>query len=145
MTAVSSDARSRTVLVYSDDPVVRGRVVTCVGRRPAPGVGTIEFAEADTGEGVVRAVRHGRIDLCILDGEAWPTGGMAICRQLKEELDQCPPLLLLIARRDDRWLGTWSRADAMVAHPLNPVEVAAAVVALLAPTVAGPLSAPGRP
>ncbi len=144
MTAVSSDARSRTVLVYSDDPVVRERVLTCVGRRPAPGLGTIDFAEADTGEGVVRAVRHGRIDLCILDGEAWPTGGMAICRQLRDELDHCPPLLLLIGRRDDVWLGTWSRADAMVTHPIDPVHITASAVQLLTPTPAGTLPPPRR-
>lgn len=142
MTADRPEARPRTVLVYSDDPAIRERVMTCIGRRPAAGLGVIEYEEADTGEGVVRAVRHRAVDLCILDGEAWPTGGMAICRQLKEELDHCPPLLLLIARRDDRWLGTWSRADAMVSHPLDPVDVTAAAVSLLAPA-AGSMPVPG--
>lgn len=143
MTADPSDATGRTVLVYSDDPVVRDRVISCIGGRPAAQLGTIEYLQADTGEGAVRAVRLERIDLCILDGEAWPTGGMAICRQLKEEVEHCPPLLLLIGRADDRWLGTWSRADAMVAHPLDPVELAAAAVRLLTPA-ADPLAAPGR-
>lgn len=143
MTADTSDAPGRTVLVYSDDPVVRDRVLTCIGGRPAAQLGTIEYLQADTGEGAVRAVRLERIDLCILDGEAWPTGGMAVCRQLKEEVEHCPPLLLLIGRADDRWLGTWSRADAMVAHPLDPVELAAAAVRLLTPA-ADPLAEPGR-
>lgn len=143
MTADPSEAGGRTVLVYSDDPVVRDRVITSIGGRPAARLGTIEYVEADTGEGVVRAVRLARIDLCVLDGEAWPTGGMAICRQLKEELEHCPPLLLLIGRADDRWLGTWSRADAMVAHPLDPIELAAAAVRLLTPA-ADPLAASGR-
>ncbi len=143
MTADQSDAPGRTVLVYSHDPVVRDRVITCIGRRPAAQLGTIDYLQADTGEGVVRAVGLERIDLCILDGEAWPTGGMAICRQLKEELERCPPLLLLIGRADDRWLGTWSRADAMVAHPVDPVELAAAAVRLLTPAT-DPLAASGR-
>jgi DNA-binding response OmpR family regulator len=133
MTAERTEVRSRTVLVYSDDPAIRARVMSCVGRRPAADLGVIDYEEADTGEGAVRAVRHRPVDLCILDGEAWPTGGMAICRQLKEELAHCPPLLLLIGRRDDRWLGTWSRADAMVAHPLDPVELLTAAVSLLTP------------
>lgn len=135
MTAEGTGVPGRIVVVYSDDAAIRQRVITCIGRRPAPEVGTIDYEEADTGEGVVRAVRHQRVDLCVLDGEAWPTGGMAVCRQLKEELERCPPLLLLIGRRDDRWLGTWSRADAMVAHPLDPVEVAAAAVSLLTPAL----------
>lgn len=142
MSANRTDTRHRTVLVYSDDPVIRQRVMTSIGRRPAADLGVIDYEEANTGEGVVRAVRHQPVDLCILDGEAWPTGGMAICRQLKEELDECPPLLLLIGRRDDRWLGTWSRADAMVAHPLDPVEVTAAAVRLLAPAT-GSVPVPG--
>ncbi len=144
MAADSSDARTRTVLVYSDDPVIRNRVITSIGRRPAAALGPIDYLQADTGEGVVRAVRTGMVDLCILDGEAWPTGGMAICRQLKDELDHCPPLLLLIGRRDDAWLGTWSRADAMVTHPIDPVDLTASAVKLLTPA-AGPLpaAAPG--
>lgn len=144
MAADSSDARTRTVLVYSDDPVIRNRVITSIGRRPAAALGAIDYLQADTGEGAVRAVRTGEVDLCILDGEAWPTGGMAICRQLKDELDHCPPLLLLIGRRDDAWLGTWSRADAMVTHPIDPVDLTASVVKLLTPA-AGPLpaAAPG--
>ncbi|MGI8681478.1 MAG: hypothetical protein ACR2JO_04975 [Mycobacteriales bacterium] len=144
MAADSSDARTRTVLVYSDDPVIRNRVITSIGRRPAAALGAIDYLQADTGEGAVRAVRTGEVDLCILDGEAWPTGGMAICRQLKDELDHCPPLLLLIGRRDDAWLGTWSRADAMVTHPIDPVDLTASAVKLLTPA-AGPLpaAAPG--
>jgi DNA-binding response OmpR family regulator len=144
MAADSSDARTRTVLVYSDDPVIRNRVITSIGRRPAGALGAIDYLQADTGEGAVRAVRTGEVDLCILDGEAWPTGGMAICRQLKDELDHCPPLLLLIGRRDDAWLGTWSRADAMVTHPIDLVDLTASAVKLLTPA-AGPLpaAAPG--
>lgn len=143
MTADPGSARNRTVLVYSDDPLIRDRVITCIGSRPATALGRVDYLQADTGEGVVRAVRHGGVDLCILDGEAWPTGGMAIARQLKEELDSCPPLLLLIGRRDDAWLGTWSGADAMVPHPLDPVDVTAAAVGLLSPA-ADPQPAPDR-
>ncbi len=144
MAADSSDVRTRTVLVYSDDPVIRDRVISSIGRRPAAALGAVDYLQADTGEGAVRAVRTGRVDLCVLDGEAWPTGGMAICRQLKDELDHCPPLLLLIGRRDDAWLGTWSRADAMVTHPIDPVDLTASAVKLLTPA-AGPLpaAAPG--
>ena len=52
---------------------------------------------------------------------------MGICRQLKDEIFHCPPVIVLIGRRDDRWLATWSRADAVIAYPLDPIRVAASV------------------
>jgi hypothetical protein len=39
----------------------------------------------------------------------------------------------VLARAQDRWLAAWSQADAVVAHPLNPVEVARVVAAQLRP------------
>jgi DNA-binding response OmpR family regulator len=56
---------------------------------------------------------------------------MGLSRQLKNETKNCPPTLVLVARRDDRWLATWSLADAVVAHPLDPGELTDAVVRLL--------------
>jgi hypothetical protein len=46
----------------------------------------------------------GGIDLAILDGEAVP-GGMGLCRQLKDEVVRCPPILVLTAQ-DAESLGT---------------------------------------
>ena len=65
----------------------------------------------------------GGIDLAILDGEAVP-GGMGLCRQLKDEILRCPPILVLIGRPDDAWLATWSRADGAVSHPIDPIRLA---------------------
>ena len=58
-------------------------------------------------------------------------GGMGMCRQIKDEVFQCPPVLLLIGRPQDAWLATWSRADAAVTLPVDPVEFAAALASLL--------------
>jgi DNA-binding response OmpR family regulator len=69
-----------------------------------------------------------------LDGEAAP-GGMGLCRQLKDEILRCPPILLLIGRADDAWLATWSRADGTVSHPVDPIRLPAAVAKLLRPPV----------
>ena len=67
----------------------------------------------------------------MLDGEAVPAGGMGVCRQLKDEIYMCPPILVLIGRPQDGWLATWSRADAVVSHPLDPIAVADAVASLM--------------
>ena len=55
----------------------------------------------------------------MLDGEAVP-GGMGLCRQLKDEIVRCPPILVLTGRADDAWLATWSRADGVVPAPGRP-------------------------
>jgi len=121
-----SAPRTHRVLVYSDDPAVRGSVMTALGRRPAPDLGRIEWVEVDSGPKVVRTVDAGGIDLAIFDGEAWPTGGLGLAKQLKDEVRDCPPVLVLIARRDDAWLATWSLADAVVPLPIDPPELTTA-------------------
>jgi DNA-binding response OmpR family regulator len=54
-----------------------------------------------------------------------------LCKQLKDEVRDCPPVLVLIGRVQDAWLATWSRADFAVPHPLDPVAVAQAVAQLI--------------
>lgn len=120
--------RTHRVLVYSDDPAVRATVRTALGRRPAPDLGRIEWVEVDSGPKVVSTIDAGGVDLAIMDGEAWPTGGMGLSKQLKDEVRDCPPTLLLVARRDDAWLATWSLADAVVPLPLDAPELTAAAV-----------------
>jgi DNA-binding response OmpR family regulator len=120
-----------TVLLYSDDARTRSAVQLAVGRRPAPDVPRVRWVECATEPAVIRAVDRGGIDLVILDGEATPAGGMGICRQLKDEIFHCPPVIVLIGRADDRWLATWSRADAVIAYPLDPIRVAESVAEML--------------
>ena len=56
---------------------------------------------------------------------------MGIAKQLKDEIYRCPPLLVLTGRPQDAWLATWSRADGAVPHPIDPIQLAETVVALL--------------
>lgn len=120
-----------TVLVYSDDPRTREAVRFALGRRPDRALPPVEYVDVATGDEVVAELDTHTVDLAILDGEATPTGGMGLCRQAKNEVAQCPPILVLTGRRDDRWLATWSLADASVPHPLDPVELIDRVVELL--------------
>ena len=41
------------------------------------------------------ATDAGGVDVVILDGEAQPTGGMGVSRQIKDEIDDCPPVILV--------------------------------------------------
>ena len=125
------------VLVYASDADVRARIRMAIGRRPAPDLGTVEFVECATGPDAVTTLDQGGIDLAVFDGDAWPTGGTGLARQIKDELTDCPPVLLVIARPDDRWLASWSQADAVVSHPLDPGLARDAAVGLLRQRVAG--------
>jgi DNA-binding response OmpR family regulator len=133
----TATVRTHTVVAYSDDPKVRDDVRTAIGRRPASDLGRVEWIEVAAGPELVRLVDQGGIDLLILDGEAWPTGGLGLARQLKEELADCPPVLVLIARRDDAWLAKWSQADAVLSFPIDPVALLAAAAELLRQRQAG--------
>jgi DNA-binding response OmpR family regulator len=119
------------VLIYSDDSTTREKVVLALGRRVAADLPPIKTHEFATPAAVVNAVDAGGFDILILDGEATPAGGMGVCRQLKDEIFRCPPVLVLIGRPQDAWLATWSRADAAVPHPLDPLQLADVVLDLL--------------
>jgi len=126
-----ADQKNLRVLVYSDDVNTRQQVILALGRRVHPDLPELEYVEVATEPVVIQNMDSGRIDLAILDGEAVPAGGMGIAKQLKDEIYQCPPLLVLTGRPQDAWLATWSRADAAVPHPIDPIQLAAAVAGLL--------------
>jgi DNA-binding response OmpR family regulator len=127
---------THTVLLYSDDPQVRERMRLAIGPRPAADL-DVEFVESATYDETVRLVDDLDIDLLVLDGEAAPAGGLGIARQLKDEITDCPPTCVVIARAADRWLAAYARVDATLVYPLDPVQTATTVAALLRERAAG--------
>ena len=123
--------------MYSDDSSVRSAIVAALGKRVAddlPEHQIEEFATAPALRAFTdRKSTSGalRADLFILDGEAVPEGGMGVARQLKDEIFNCPPVLLITGRREDAWLAAWSRAEASVIHPIDPFTLANTVADLL--------------
>ncbi|MBB5791522.1 hypothetical protein [Jiangella mangrovi] len=128
---MSSTEPTMTILVYSDDRTTREQVRLAVGRRPAADLPKVEFVEVATPAVVIRTLDAGGIDIAVLDGEAVPEGGMGLARTIKEEIYNAPPVLVLIGRPQDAWLATWSRAESVVSHPLDPIAVANAVADLM--------------
>jgi DNA-binding response OmpR family regulator len=125
------------VVVYSHDADTRAQVRLAIGKRPAPDVPQAEIIEVATHPALIRLLDAGGADVMVLDGEAQPSGGMGVCRQAKDEVFDCPPVLLIIGRPDDGWLATWSRADAVVSHPIDPSAVAQALAGLMRQRAAG--------
>ncbi len=126
------------VVVYSHDADTRAGIRLAIGSRPALDVPEAEVIEVATQPALVRLLDKGGIDVMVLDGEAQPAGGMGISRQAKDEVYNCPPVLLIIGRADDRWLATWSKADAVISHPIDPVALARELAALMRSRVAAP-------
>jgi len=119
------------ILVYSHDANTRAQVRLAIGRRPAAGLPEVTYVEVATEPAVFARLDEGGIDIAVLDGEAQPAGGMGICRQAKDEIYNCPPIMVLIARRDDGWLATWSRADAVASQPIDAAALAEGVAGLI--------------
>ncbi len=119
------------VLVYSDNARTREQVMLALGKRIRPDLPELSYVEVATAPVVIQKLDAGAVDLAILDGEATPAGGMGIAKQLKDEIADCPPIVVLTGRPDDAWLANWSRAEAAVPHPVDPIRLGEAVAGLL--------------
>ena len=120
------------IALYSDDSSVRQTVIAALGKQLDPALSAHEIKEFATAD-ALRLYVDGKkqVELFILDAEAVPEGGMGVARQLKDEVFNCPPVLLITGREQDNWLAAWSKAEATVTHPIDPFNIAAKCAALL--------------
>ena len=129
--------RKYSIVLYSDDVTVREAVIGALGSKVSPDMAEHvihQFATAAALRLFVDAKKPGNdspIDLFILDGEAVPEGGIGMARQLKDEVFNCPPVMVITGRKEDAWLAAWSRAEANVLHPVDPFTLAHTVADLL--------------
>ena len=130
-TGADAAAKAPRILLYSDDVDTRAQVRLAVGRRLSKGAPDIEWVEVATHPAVIQTADAGGLDLLVLDGEAARSGGMGLCRQLKDEVFRCPPVLVIIGRPQDAWLASWSLADEVLSQPLDPVELQRVVARML--------------
>jgi DNA-binding response OmpR family regulator len=120
------------IAVYSDDATVREAISKALGKRVSAAHPEHEVLYFATGVALKDFARGKRAaDLYILDGEAVPEGGMGIARQLKDEIFNCPPTMVITGRVQDAWLAGWSGADAVVTHPIDPFTLAKSVAQVL--------------
>jgi response regulator RpfG family c-di-GMP phosphodiesterase len=135
----NSDLKERkySIVLYSDDVTVREAVIGALGSRVAPDMAEHVIHQFATGAALrlfVDAKKPGNetpIDLFILDGESVPEGGIGMARQLKDEVFNCPPVMVITGRKEDAWLAAWSRAEANVLHPVDPFTLSHTVAELL--------------
>jgi|TARA_B110000503_G_scaffold141816_1_gene236499 response regulator RpfG family c-di-GMP phosphodiesterase len=129
--------RKYSIVLYSDDKNVRESVIGALGHRVAADMAEHVIHQFATGPALRLFVDSKKpdsltpIDLFILDGEAVPEGGIGMARQLKDEVFNCPPVMVITGRKEDAWLAAWSRAEANVLHPVDPFTLANTVADLL--------------
>src|SRR5690625_3903088 len=129
--AGAGSTKTLIVLLYSDDVDTREAVRLAVGRRAGRDRHEIAWLGRATRAAEVSTAGAGGIALMTLCGVAGKSGGMDVCRHLENENYNCPPVLVLTGRVQDAWLASWSQADAVVPHPLDPIAVNAAVADLI--------------
>jgi DNA-binding response OmpR family regulator len=120
-----------SILLYSDRAELREQVRLDIGDTIGRRGVTIEWTEAATPNFVTDLVQTGRYDLIIADGETKKLGGIGLTRQMRQELDWRPTVLVLLQRAQDAWLASWSGADAGMELPVDPFELRTVVADLL--------------
>ena len=94
-----TDMQKLVLALYSDDSSVRSSVIAALGKQLDKDLPIHEIKEFATAAALRLYVDSKKqVDLFILDAEAVPEGGMGVCRQLKDEVFNCPPVLLITAR-----------------------------------------------
>jgi CheY-like chemotaxis protein len=111
------------ILLVADDPGFRERLALALERLELSGE-EVSFLEAANGnDALVLAAAH-HPDLVVADVAVTPYGGFGLTRDLKGNPETDCPVILILERFQDEWLGRWSGADALVNRPVDPFALA---------------------
>ena len=119
------------VLLVSTDDRVRSQVKSALLGMP-----DVQFLDVATPQRALAQIDdEGGFDIVIGDNDTHPTGGFYLSREIKARVqaggEALPPVVLLLARSQDRWLSNWSQADAYVTKPVDPFDLSETVEALV--------------
>jgi CheY-like chemotaxis protein len=111
------------ILLVADDLAFRDRLRLALERLEVTGE-EVAFLEAANGnDALVMAVAN-HPDLVVVDVGATPYGGFGLTRDLKADPDLSCPVIVILERIQDEWLGRWCGADALVHQPVDPFALA---------------------
>jgi CheY-like chemotaxis protein len=118
------------ILLVADDPGFRDRLGLALERLEVGGE-EVSFLEATNGNDALVLVEARRPDLVVADVSVTPYGGFGLTRDLKANPETACPVILVLERFQDEWLGRWSGADALVNRPVDPFALAQVASRLL--------------
>ena len=117
---MSPDPRSRELMALTVRSVERR-----LGRE-------LRFRAAANGGLALTAALRDRPDIVIADELASRMGAFALARSLRDDADPFTGVIIvLLERKHDAWLASWSGADAWYVKPADPFAVADRVWDLL--------------
>jgi CheY-like chemotaxis protein len=119
------------ILLVADDPGFRDRLRLALERLELSGE-EVSFQEAADGNDALVIAEARRPDLVVADVSVTPYGGFGLTRDLKADPGTACPVILVLDRIQDEWLGRWSGADALVNRPVDPFALAQVASQLLA-------------
>jgi DNA-binding response OmpR family regulator len=119
------------VLVVSEDASERLRAVSALRLHAEADV-----VEAHSAPEARDALRSGEdFDVLVVDGDLQPKGGFALLYSLQAQNDLAgqatAPSVVLAGREQDRWLGDWAGASAVLVKPVSSFVLAQHVRALV--------------
>ncbi len=119
------------ILLVADDPGFRDRLGLALERLELSGE-EVSFLEAANGNDALALAERHHPDLVVADLAVSPYGGFGLTRDLKARPETACPVILVLERFQDEWLGRWSGADALVNRPVDPFALAEVASRLLA-------------
>jgi CheY-like chemotaxis protein len=111
------------ILLVADDPGFRDRLALALERLDLAGE-EVTFLKAVNGNDALVLAEAHHPDLVVADVSVSPYGGFGLTRDLKANPDAACPVILILDRFQDEWLGRWSGADALVNRPVDPFALA---------------------
>jgi CheY-like chemotaxis protein len=111
------------ILLVADNPAFRERLRLALERLEATGE-EVTFLEAPDGNDALVVAEARRPDLVVVDVGVTPYGGFGLTRDLKADPDLSCPVIVILERVQDEWLGRWCGADALVNQPVDPFALA---------------------
>ena len=118
------------ILLVADDPRFRERLALALERLELSGE-EVSFLEAANGNDALVIAEGRQPDLVVADVSVTPYGGFGLTRDLKARPETACPVILILDRVQDEWLGRWSGADALVNRPVDPFALAQVASQLL--------------
>ena len=118
------------ILLVADDPGFRDRLALALERLELSGE-EVSFLEAANGNDALVLAEAHEPDLVVADVSVSPYGGFGLTRDLKATPHIACPVILILDRIQDEWLGRWSGADALVNRPVDPFALAQVASRLL--------------
>jgi CheY-like chemotaxis protein len=111
------------ILLVADEPAFRERLRLALERLEVTGE-EVTFLEAPDGNDALVVAEARRPDLVVVDVGVTPYGGFGLTRDLKADPDLSCPVIVILERVQDEWLGRWCGADALVNRPVDPFALA---------------------